>query len=422
MAWIEGTSATRNLHTVDPQEPWHHDRPTAPLPDSPGRVDSTRTDAGAQAVRQAFGGPTSETEGFESDFMAFGGTAPHVVHATPVASEPAAEDPTTHTVEDDEIARVEFEDATIEMHSSWTDTSLAGAMDGSTLDLNRVTPEMLKDLSPTNLNVFMDSYLGSREFDVVMYNGAGDRITGSGALWWADDSSSYNGATAMAGKMWASGDSEAFAQAFAAAPEHVLEYLTDNGSRVLTAENMALIMGEMQASAQTANGPSEYDPGELDAMGTLVQRYLELNAGDDPERVAQAVEDLMGEVSETLEFTPENAGVLTGTLVAGMLKHFDQIEASDEQRNRMITGVAGVLGAAAGAFGPWGAAVSVGISGLSAIYNEVDQPRDFEEVASRLQGAVQLGWLQNPPEGWSEDDVQTAVIWVETTILNNGQR
>lgn len=422
MALIEGTSATRNLHSVDLQEPWRELHTTAPLPGGWGGVDTSRADAGAQVIRREFGGPTDGFERFESDRFAFGGRQPYIIRTGPVAGEPVSEDPARHTVEDDEIARVEFEDATIEMHSSWADTSLAGAMDGNTLDLNRVTPEMLKGLSPTNLNIFMDSYLGTRDFDVVMYNGAGDRITGSGALWWADDSSSINGATAMAAEMWASGDSEAFAQAFAAAPEHVLEYLSDNGSRVLTAENMALIFNEMRASAQTADGRSEYDPGELDAMGTLVQRYLELNAGEDPERVAQAIEDLMGEVSETMEFTPENAGVLTGTLVAGMLKHFDAIEASDEQRNRMINGVAGVLGATAGAFGPWGAAVSVGISGLSAIYSELDQPRDFEEVASRLQGSVQLGWLQNPPEGWSEDDVQTAVIWVETTILNNGQR
>lgn len=422
MALIEGTSATRAAHPIDVQEAWREPRLTTPPPRERGGVDATRADAGAYAIRREFGASSGGFEGFESDRFAFGGFQPYLVRTAPVAGEPVAEDPATHTVEDNEIARVEFEDATIEMHPSWADTSLATAMDGNTLDLNRVTPEMLKDLSPTNLNVFMDSYLGSRDFDVVMYNGAGDRITGSGALWWAEDSSSINGATAMAGKMWASGDSEAFAQAFAAAPEHVLEYLTDNGSRVLTAENMALILNEMQASAQSADGPAQYDPGELDAMGTLVQRYLELNAGDDPERVAQAIEDLMGEVSETMEFTPENAGVMTGTLVAGMLKHFDAIEASDEQRNRMITGVAGVLGAAAGAFGPWGAAVSVGISGLSAIYNEVDQPRDFEDVASRLQGSVQLDWLQNPPEGWSEDDIQTAVIWVETTILNNGQR
>lgn len=422
MALIEGTSATRNLPTVDLQEPWREQRPTALRSGGDGSVDLTRTDAGAQAVRQAFGEPTNGMEDFESDFMAFGGKQPYLLRATPVAGEPVAEDPTTHTVEDDEIARVEFEDATIEMHPSWADTSLAGAMDGNTLDLNRVTPEMLKDLSPTNLNLFMDSYLGSRELDVVMYNGAGDRITGSGALWWADDSSSFNGATAMAAKMWASGDSEAFAQAFAAAPEHVLEYLTGNGSRVLTAENMALILNEMQASAQTTNGRGEFDPGELDAMGTLVQRYLELNAGDDPERVAQAIQDLMGEVSATMEFTPENAGVLTGTLVAGMLKHFDAIEASDEQRNRIVNGVAGMLGAASGALGPWGAAVGAGIAGLQAIYNEVDQPREYQDVATRVQGAVELEWAQNPPAGWTEQDIDIAFRWLRLTIHNNGER
>ncbi|HJR73047.1 MAG TPA: hypothetical protein VJ806_05345 [Luteimonas sp.] len=322
-------------------------------------------------------------------------------------------DPNRHEVEPNEVRSVQYQgnDGKIEMHPSWRNTPLAGAMEGNTLDLSRVTPQMLRDLGPTNTNILMDSYLAGREVDIRITNGNGSQHT-----------TEVSGATALAMQMWGSGDSVAFAKAFAANPEAVMPYLTGNGARVLTAENIALIMREMQGSATSATGRGGYDPSELDALGTLVQTYLQRNAGEDPAKVRQAVEQLIGEINKTLEFNPQNAGVVTGALISGMLKHFDQIEASDEMRNNIIGGVADTLGAAAGGFGPWGAAVGTGIAALKGIYLAANPPRDNAEVASRLQGAIQLEWLQYPPQGWSRDDVQDAVNWVNTTILNNGQR
>lgn len=335
------------------------------------------------------------------------------IGSRPVQLDPV-NDPNTHTVEDNEVASVEYhgDDGKIEMHPSWRNTSLAGAMDGNTLDLSKVTPEMLKELGATNTNILMDSYLAGREIHITTVGGDGSRSGGE-----------VSAATALAMQMWGSGDSEAFAKIFAAGPSEILPYLTGNGSRVLTAENIALIMQEMQDSAQSAGGETQYDPSELDALGSLVQIYLDRNAGDDPQAVGQAVQQLIDEIAASgMEFTPENAGVLNGALVAGMLKHFDAIEASTETRNAIIGGVLDAIGGTAGAFGPWGAAASVGIGALKNIYSAVDKPENNEEVASRMQGAIQLDWLQNPPEGWSREDVLAAVTWVETTILNNGQR
>lgn len=320
----------------------------------------------------------------------------------------------THEVEDNEVASVEFtsgDNARIQMHESWAHSPLSQAMDGNTLDLNRLTPEILEQLDPTNLNILMDQYLAGHEVDVRITNGDGSVESGEA-----------DAATAVAAMVWGSGNSEAFAKVFAAAPGQVLEYLTDNGSRVLTAENIALIMSEMQASATGADGSYGYDPSELDALGSLVQTYLDRNVGDDPAKVQAAIEQLMGEVSSTLEFTPENAGVVIGALTSGMLKHFDAIEASTETRNAIINGVLDAVSGTAGAFGPWGAAASVGIGAMKNVYLAADKPENHEEFASRFQGAIQLEWLQHPPEGWSTDDVQNALHWVDTTILNNGQR
>lgn len=315
--------------------------------------------------------------------------------------------PLTHDVADGEIQDIDFQDATVEFSEEvaggWRNTSLGGAMDGNTLYLDRVTPEMIKELSPTNLNTLMD-HLAQREIDVKV-NGV---------------PRSMNGAAAVAGEMWGSGDSVAFAKVFAAAPQPVLEYLNANGTQTLTAENLGLILHEMQASSGATDG---YESSELDAVGTLVQRYLEHHAGDDPERVASAMSELMNEVARNVEYTPENAGVVTGTLVAGMLKHFNQIEASDQQRKDAVNTLADILGAGSGALpGPWSAAVGVGIAALKGIYNAADVPRDFSDVASRWEADVRLGWLQDPPPGWGDVEVGTAIDWLDTTILANGLR
>jgi len=318
----------------------------------------------------------------------------------------------THTVEDGEISSLQFvgDDATIDMGDKgpgWANTSLGPAMEGNVLHLNRITPEMLKNLSPDNLNGFMDTWMAGRDFSVSV-NGRNTEL---------------NGATAIAAMAWASGDSVAFAKAFAAAPDHVLEYLTGNGARVLTAENMALIMREMGASADYWSGKKAgFETGELDALGSLVQIYLEKNAGDDPQAVVAAIEQLISEVGCSMPFTPENAGAFNGVLISGMLKHFDAINASDATRNSIINGLAGVTGTIAAGFGPWGVAAAAGISALNSIYQGANPPRDFQEVASRVQAAIQLEWLQHPPAGWSREDVGVAIDWTSTTILANGQR
>jgi hypothetical protein len=218
--------------------------------------------------------------------------------------------------------------------------------------------------------------------------------------------------------MWASGDSEAFAMAFAANPDRITPFLSGNGARVLTAENMALIMREMRGS------DGSYKPSELNALGDVVGKYLEYNAGKDPQAAKRAVEQLLVAVkSSGLPYSPENAGVVSGAVVAGMLKHFENVKASDELRNNIVGGVADAIGTVVGNLGPWGVAAAVTLGAMKNLYTAgPGKPRDFAEWANRLQGAIQLEWMQNPPASWSRDDRQDAITWVGTTILNNGRR
>lgn len=323
----------------------------------------------------------------------------------------------SHTVLPNETGRVVFHNPNMDMHESWRNTSLAGAMNGNALNLNNVTPEMVNGLSANNMRTFM-GMLERRDLTVERFNGAGQRTTGG----LFSNTTTENGATAFARHIWASGNSEAFARTFAASPDRILPHLSGNGARVLTSENMALIMREMAASNTDTRRPG-FDPRELNALGSLTQRYLEFNAGSDPQRASNAMQNLLRDINNSgMPFTPRNAGVVNGAITSGMIKHFDSIRASDEQRNRILNGVFDAAAAGAGGFGPWGAVAAAGIVGLRTIYNEADRPRDFSEYANRMQGALQLEWLQNPPAQWNRDDVQDAILWTQTTILNNGRR
>jgi hypothetical protein len=298
--------------------------------------------------------------------------------------------------------------ARIGLHESWRNTALGPIIgDDGKLDLSRLTPEMFKNLGPDNRRVLMN-ILGRETVDASTQTADGTRRN-----------ERLNGATAVAGMMWASGDSTAFAQAFAAAPERVLPHLSGGGTRVLTAENMATIMREMSSS------DGRYEPAELNALGSLVQKYLERNAGEDPARARASMEQLMGAINRSgMDPSTSNVGVVTGSVISGMLKHFDAINASDTTRNNIVNGMFDGLTAAAGGFGPWGAAVGAGLVGLRTIFNEANPPRDYTEVANRLQGAIQLDWLQgrNLPPDWSREDMHNALHWIQTTILNNGRR
>lgn len=312
-----------------------------------------------------------------------------------------------HTPTGNEIASATIH-SSIALHPSWNEPPLDGCFDDQgRLVLSRLTPERFKRLSPTHRKALMD-ILARTEVEVSSTSANGR--SGRGRA---------NGATAVAAVMWASGDSQAFAQAFASSPAQVLPHLSGGGARVLTAENMALILREMASSG------GKLEPPELDALGSLVQKYLEHHAGKDPQRARAAMEQLMRAIASSgLEATPANAGIVTGIVIAGMLKHFSAIGASDNERNNVVNGVADGIAAVAGSIPPWGPVVAVGVIGLRTLFNSGFKPRDYSEVATRMQGAIQLDWLQghNVPPGWSRDDTQDALHWIQTTILNNGQR
>jgi hypothetical protein len=123
-----------------------------------------------------------------------------------------------------------------------------------------------------------------------------------------------------------------------------------------------------------------------------------------------------------LAASPENAGVLVGTIVAGMLKHFDRIDAGVDQRKEFIGNLAGFASDLGGAAGGWGNTFAPIISGLNFIYQNLDQVPNSQGTALRLQGFVKTEWLAmgRAPRNWSKVDVGMAIDWMGMALNNNG--
>jgi len=296
----------------------------------------------------------------------------------------------------------------IALQGDWQSSALKDAITGvpPKLNLNRVTPEMLKGLSADQARAFMRE-LGEHE-QVKAYVGTADGSRGPAPT--------SNAAALMAAKMWASGDTAAFAKVFAADPERVMPFLNGRGAGALTAGHLADIVQEMRASGKMI------DEREQRVLGSLVQQYLEKNVGEDPNKIGPAMQALVSEIScSGLAASPENAGIVVGTIVAGMLKHFDQIDAGVAQRKEFIGNLAGFASDLGGAAGGWGNALAPVISGLNFIYQNLDQVPNEQEVARRLHGAVQTRWEQGgAPGGWNDQEIGKALRWMGMALRNNG--
>jgi hypothetical protein len=315
----------------------------------------------------------------------------------------------SRTAGDNEVTKVNFlRPERLSFPGDWQSTSLRGAFTGQPpmLNLNRVTSQMLKGLSPDQARSFIQE-LGKHD-DVKAYVQTADGRTGPAPT--------ANAATLMAAKMWASGDTAAFVKVFAADPGQVMPFLNGRGAGALTAGHLAEIVVEMGASGR------ELDVEEQKVLGSLVHRYLETNVGEDPKKLGSAMGTLVSQIEcSGLAASPENAGVMVGAIVSGMLKHFDQIDAGVAQRKEFIGNLAGFASDLGGAVGEWGNVISPVISGLNFIYQNLDQVPNDQGVARELQATVQSKWAQGKaPRDWSREDIMWASHWMGIALRSNG--
>jgi hypothetical protein len=234
-----------------------------------------------------------------------------------------------------DTAQVRFKNGRVQLHPSWASTSLGAAMSGTTLDLNKVTADMLDALGPNQSYTFMHM-LGSVTLEVERRDPDGKLLTGPGKSRFtkrlgplgiemlgkaAGTTSRENAAEAMARRVWASGrPPEVFARTFAAAPEYVLPSVQGKAARVLTTDDLTAAFESMLAS-RTAFGEPGMDPTELDGLGTLFAKFFERRVGSTPKKLEAAFRHLMAAFERSeLNATPQTAGILTGAVIAGLSK------------------------------------------------------------------------------------------------------
>lgn len=348
---------------------------------------------------------------------------------TAVARTPLAH---THHIGRYDTAEITFKGGRLEMHESWQKTALAEAMAGGTLDLNRVTAGTLKALTPSQRRLFM-RILASMELKVERRNSGGKLLTGAGRVGKhmgrlaiemlgkvVGKTTKENAAAAMARKVWSSGDSDAFAKIFAAAPDRVMPLIQGDAARVLTVEMMGTVIAEMQESDTHAGRPG-LDSVELDGIGNLFARYLEINADKDPASLSAATQRLMDISDEwQLKTTPQTAGVLTGAVIAGLYKHLGKIFGDQKKSGAYINGFTANVWAASSFVPVLGGFIAVGVVAMDTALQHMKPARDSRELANRCQGELELQMLQNPPDGWSRQDVSDCLKWVDATVLANG--
>lgn len=158
--------------------------------------------------------------------------------------------------------------------------------------------------------------------------------------------------------------------------------------------------------------------------GNLVQHYVAMVGGDDPQACVDAVTTLLEGMTADMELTPEAYGTVLGLLTAGLLKHFDQIRMSDEDQQAVWSGLLQTAGAATGFWtSPWGVALGTGFQAVASIV-DLHGPRDYEEFARVFQGSQGLALLKDevqfPGYQGDGDPALVALAWMEAMINLNG--
>jgi hypothetical protein len=338
------------------------------------------------------------------------------------------------------VADVSFKGGKLELHPSWKDTALGPAIEKSKLDLDLVTPEMIRSLSADELRVLMEC-LARVSLPIERRDPEGALLTGVGKMAGArkifgkkaldvlakglGSTSKESSAIALAQKIWACGDGAALGRLFAASPRSVLPMLDLHAAEILTLEHLPLIMREMRKSILPHSSSKSGEPlrglegAELRALGDLVTKYLSLTADGSAVRVKSAVEHLLASVHDAgADEKPADLGIVCGAVISGLHKHFIALQFSRESRTKWIQNTTNLLWASSALFGNIGAAVAVGLVGLSSMHMHRSKPEQ-QNLAAVCQGELQARWLQYPPEHWSKDDVQLGIAWLGSTILSN---
>jgi len=308
----------------------------------------------------------------------------------------------------------------VDIPSAWGETSVGPAIhSGDRLNLQAVTPEMISGLGPSNRRSLLDGLPDGDRNTTYRTEDANGNST--------EHSRREDLATTTARRMYASGDSSAFAETFAARPESVLPWLDARSSGVLT-DNMDTILSDMRATGGII------DEREQRALGSLHESYLRTHGGSDPGAIQGSMQDLLRKYTErgltdpagsglgSREFA-EQYGVLTGSMASGMARYMENVGFDQERASAVKWDL---LEAGAG-FLPGMAGSTAQALLKCAQVNETlgDRPFRAEQMPAQFMGSLQTQareWEDNGsyPAGWNREMWAQSQRVVTETLNNNG--
>lgn len=316
----------------------------------------------------------------------------------------------------------------IKLHMSWRDTAIGPAMDirSGTVDIDKISPEQIKELTPSQRKTLMGILSRTTVRSERIRPDGSEMSAVQARIRKLTQPRKLNAASALLLKTVLSGDRTASLKAAAATPPEAIGILQKQPvvKQLVSGTGLKMMMSEMRKAAfgvEPENLPHDrakpfqvMDASELDALGSLIHFALARGAQDKDLDLMTLVEVATALRDATDEHSVDDVGITMGLLISGLAKMHDQERGRDFGTKNstgiaanqvwLMSGLVGGLTAGVVAF--------VAVSGAQVVANLKLGKKDYHEAASQLRNEVQTYWMQNPPAGWSQQDVHQALLWV----------
>ena len=326
----------------------------------------------------------------------------------------------------------------VPMHASWNAGPIAGAFQGGSLDVNRVTPAMLAGWTPRQYQQFMQRLSGTN----VTWEGWG-LGTGLGI----SSNGSNTAAAFVYARLHGEGTGPLRARLFAANPSVLLDQLDRSGMNggiwpipVFTfahsgqdvIENFRVAFDDMRALDGLPGGPRTVPgPESQQALARLVERALTDGQGRalPAEQMRRRLQEVMTALTRDMR-TPDELGFATGVVIAGLNRVLDRAGSANARRQILEGGVFDGGAALTGGIpvvGPFIAAAIVGARTARQLSESGYTSSSFAnvflgQIMSQFNELRRTGNLPRMPDGrqWTEQDLTNYYQTLGEALRNNG--
>lgn len=334
---------------------------------------------------------------------------------------------------------VSFDPSFIELHRSWRQTALCPAMQDNFVDLESITPAMLRGLPALDLGVLLHTLAGC-DVQVTWYDDAGRRQTGPkrrGLLGWLPDwgpfrsrkTSTVNAAAAVALQIAASGDAMMLALVWGACPGAVVEQFSGTLRSLVRLDileiALRLVLENVISRTEDVNCVDRVNAA--DGAGRFIELFLEQHVGKRPDEIENALGQLLRRLLVPVPdmddpSTPARLGVLFGVTFAGALKFCYGIKASDEMRHRAINSTLSLLRVTLGLLPrPINVLAQIGVQIAQIGWDYGNVPRNYIDALTRFEGEFELEALTRPIFA-DEQKIDKMLHFAHAVQLANGLR